>query len=400
MKYAKVDISDARLLVRSMGLLLNQAAVYGPVHNVTKSATARVYEEVRQLLECYHVLELTVKINLICVNGSSEEIDAAISTNLVRRFAQLDINGLLMVSPLPLREFEKAVKILAMPIALITQSAGVSRLFERENIKAVAVVRVDYKRVMDAAIADLEPEPDVQPTVETEKVDKPEPPPPVKTEKIPTAATTISAPTGVIDLSADLADDELSYADFGLKSSEEELNEHRRQRRAQSAHLAELLRKTAETLENNPAQDPQQELEMVISALEQVRLQLIELSHGSEKAISSLAREVDADKLTVAGLEADAIRRGFPLKLTREELLERYAELNQEIVQPLTVSTGVIEMLRKEQVGEISESQQELLKMAHESIDRVNQLVSYMHGVSGLPRTFSPDAELIGDSYN
>jgi hypothetical protein len=400
MKYARVDISDARLLVRSIGLLLNQAAVYGPVHNVTKSATARVYEEVRQLLERYHVLELTVKINLICVNGSNEEIDAAISTNLVRRFAQLDINGLLIVSPLPLREFEKAVKILAMPIALITQAEGVSRLFERENIKAVAVVRVDYKRVMDATATDLEPEPDLQPVIETEKVVKPEPPPPVKTGKIPAVDTTISAPTGVIDLSADLADDKLSYADFGLKSSQEELNEHRQQRHAQSARLAELLRKTAETLENNPAQDPQQELEMVISALERVRLQLIELSRGSEKAISSLAREVDADKLTVAGLEADAIRRGFPLKLTREELLERYAELNQEIVQPLTVSTGVIEMLRKEQIGEISESQQELLKMAHESIDRVNQLVSYMHGVSGLPSTFSPDANLIGDSYN
>lgn len=36
--------------------------------------------------------------------------------------------------------------------------------------------------------------------------------------------------------------------------------------------------------------------------------------------------------------------------------------------------------------------------MAHESIERVNELVTYMHGVSGLPDSYTPDMDLINDS--
>ena len=401
MKYPKIDINDARLVVRSLGLLLNQAAVYGPVHNVTKSATNRVFEELSVILKRYHVLELTVKSNLICVNGSSEEIDSSISSNLVRRFGQLDITGLLFTLPLTSREFERAVRVLSMPIALITEASGVRNLFERESIKSVAVVQVDYKRVEGNAINE-----DSLELINTKKstldIDDETTTPKLKIvdhRKTPAATSTITA-NNVIDLSEDLSDSGLDYSDFGLQAPEEKRAEERKERQRQSSLLADLLRQTAQALESNIVADPEDELQLVISALDRVRSQLLEMSRGSEKAISSLARDVDADKLTVAGLEAEAKRRGYLLNLTREELLERYAELNQEIIQPLTVSTGVIEMLRKEQVGAVSESQQELLKMAHESIERVNQLVGFMHGVSGLPSTFSPDANLIKDSYH
>ena len=390
MKYPKVDSDDARLLARSLGLLLNQAAVYGPVHNVTRSATARVYQELNRCLHKYAFLEFSVKSNLICINGSSEELDSALSANLVRRFAQLDISGLLFTLPMPQREFEKVVNILSMPIAQITESSGVGRLFEREAIQSASVVRVHYQRVKGESGEEDEislTAPNRGWTATDESVR-------------PSAMGTGGSPGMVFDLSEDIAEGDLFFSSAGLTSSGEARADELRRRKEQASRLAELLRATAESLEANTEENPKVELGRVAGALEQVRAQLMKMTRGSESAISSLAREVDADKLTVAGLEAEARRRGCPLKLTREELLERYAELNQEIIQPLTVSTGVIEMLRKEQAGEVSDCQHELLRMAHDSIERVNQLVEYMHAVSGLPENYSPDEGLINDSYS
>ncbi len=162
----------------------------------------------------------------------------------------------------------------------------------------------------------------------------------------------------------------------------------------QSAHLAELLRQTAASLERN-SENPKVELGRVVGALEKVRSSLLDMSHSSQRAISSFAREVDADKLTIAGVEADAMRRGLDLKLTRENIIERYAELQQEIMQPLTVSAGVIEMLSKHHAGDITAAQAELLKMATESLDRANELVEHMRSISGLPATLNPDRKIL-----
>lgn len=385
MKYCKVDSADARLLVRSMGLLLNQAAVYGPVHNVTKTATSRVYEEINENLERYGVLEFTVKSNLICVNGLSGDLDSSVSSNLVRRFAQLDINGLMFVNPLSAREFERSIKVLSLPIAMITEASGVQPLFLSEDIKSVRVVNVDYKRV-DAGEETLDSETGMVGigAAGSLELDIPD--------------------SGVFDISDDLVNfaPELSAYEVEKVDNRQEMQRReaeRKKRKAQSAKLADLLRKTAETLESNSVENPKVELGRVVGALEIVRSTLLDLSRGSQRAITTFAREVDEDKLTVAGLEEDARRRGLNLKLTRENLIERYAELNQEIIQPLTVSTGVIEMLRKNQAGEVSESQGELLKMAHESIDRVNQLVNYINAVTGLPKSYNPDISIIEDSY-
>ena len=384
MKYSKVDSADARLLVRSLGLLLNQAAVYGPVHNVTKTAISRVYQEFKENLERYGVLEFTLKSNLICVNSQSGDLDSSVSANLVRRFAQLDINGLMFVNPLPECEFERSVKVLALPIAMITEASGVQAMFLSEDIKSVQVVNVDYKRVDEGEQKDAEPEIGLDVVGDLGEADLPD--------------------SGIFDLSDDLVNFAPELSSYGSENIDDRKEMERREaerekRKAQSSKLAELLRKTAESLESNSVENPKVELGRVVGALETVRTTLLEMSSGSQRAITCFAREVDEDKLTVAGLEEDARRRGLNLNYTRENLIERYAELNQEIIQPLTVSTGVIEMLRKNQAGKVSEPQEELLKMAHESIERVNELVNYIHAVTGLPDSFNPDSSIIEDSY-
>ena len=191
---------------------------------------------------------------------------------------------------------------------------------------------------------------------------------------------------GVVDLSSALLDEGDSASDAGASGGGAAEERTRR-----SAELAGLLRETAALLERGS--------DLSEHKLNRIRAFLSEMASGSEREITSLASQVDDDRQTIASIESAAKRRGIGLKLTRAELIGRYAELNQEVLQPLTVSTGVIDMLRSGCVGQLSPQQQDLLKLASESVERVNQLVSYMNRISGLPNSYTPDAVVIGESY-
>jgi signal transduction histidine kinase len=86
-------------------------------------------------------------------------------------------------------------------------------------------------------------------------------------------------------------------------------------------------------------------------------------------------------------------------QLTREELLTHYSEFAQEIAQPLTVCTGVLELFNSGRAGDLPESQRELLKMAAESLTRVNTLVEHLSAISGVPTTLAPNAQLLEKIY-
>jgi hypothetical protein len=60
-----------------------------------------------------------------------------------------------------------------------------------------------------------------------------------------------------------------------------------------------------------------------------IRDVLAELVKDSERGISVLANQVDADRQTIASIESVARRRGIGIQLSRAELIQRYAKLNQ-----------------------------------------------------------------------
>ena len=59
----------------------------------------------------------------------------------------------------------------------------------------------------------------------------------------------------------------------------------------------------------------------------------------------------------------------------------------------------MIDLLYSGKGGPLTESQRDMLKMASDSVDRVNQLVIFMRRISGLPESYTPDLEIIEDSY-
>jgi DNA-binding XRE family transcriptional regulator len=107
-------------------------------------------------------------------------------------------------------------------------------------------------------------------------------------------------------------------------------------------------------LEHELDLDSDQQQQQILEAIARIREALAEVTRESERHIAALADQVDADRQTIASIESAARRRGLGIRLTRAELVERYAELNQEIIQPLTVSTGVIDMLGSGNAGPLT----------------------------------------------
>ncbi len=385
MAYEKIPGKEASLLVRALGLLVNQAGIYGPAHKVTQSAARRVFAELEELVRRHGPVEIALEERRVLVNGSLDGLDAASTRNLADRMALYKIGGLLFLPPADRDEFLACIALFGTPPAALAMRGGFEAALKQAGLRSVQAVAVAYRRVTDidgaANPATASPAGAGSSAPSAERPHEP-----------------VAAGPGVEDLAA------AWVRDFSMQNAmpEEPVSTQQvgsaRQNRARQ--LAALLRETAEMLEEGDGiLDGAQQQQRVLAAVTRIRDALSEATQESERHIAALADQLDADRQTIASIESAARRRGLGIRLTRAELVERYAELNQEIVQPLTVSTGVIDMLSSGKAGPLTSSQRDMLRLASESVERVNQLVAYMRRIAGLPASLTPDAAIITDSY-
>ncbi len=113
----------------------------------------------------------------------------------------------------------------------------------------------------------------------------------------------------------------------------------------------------------------------------------------------SLVEKVNADREQIAKLEQDARDSGAPIHLSREELLESLAEINQELVQPLTVSAALVELLSSGRLGDVDENQKKVFDLASESLQRLEVVMKYLQKLSGMPINLIPDQGLLREVY-
>jgi len=113
----------------------------------------------------------------------------------------------------------------------------------------------------------------------------------------------------------------------------------------------------------------------------------------------SLVEKVHADRMQIAKLEEAARESGAPIHLSREELLESLAEINQELAQPLTVSTALVELLSSGRLGEVDEKQRKVFDLASSSLQRLEMVVKYLQKLSGAPVKLSPNKTLLDEVY-
>lgn len=141
------------------------------------------------------------------------------------------------------------------------------------------------------------------------------------------------------------------------------------------------------------------ESETVAEALDKLRGSLDGLIHTMYEQTDSLVDKVNADRLQIAKLEAAARESGAPIHLSREELLESLAEINQELAQPLTVSSALVEMLSSGRMGDVDAKQQKVFDLAANSLQRLETVVKYLQRISGMPVNLIPDQDLLDEVY-
>jgi hypothetical protein len=381
MKLAKIPDEEAVALLRALGLLIGQAGIYGPNHNVTQNAARQTFPELQAAIERHGAIEITLREKKLIVNGGVLDVGGSSGRNLLDRMLLHKVEGVAFLPPPDLDEFLRCITLFGTPPTVLAAEGGFEEAMKRADLRSVQVVNVTYRRVSKERAA----------------AEKPEGEAPAK----PRAARRPSAAALRDTLDAAAVPDPVRDAE--VAAVEQTAREAGRQvalaRRQRAVAMAELLRRAASMLEQEDAIDDASRQKHIMGTVTEIRDMLARMSTDSESQIQSFAGRVHADRKTIADIESAARRRGIGLNLTRGELIEHYAELCQELAQPLTVSTGVIDLLTSGRAGPLNDSQTELLKMATESVERVGRLVSHLKRISGSPENLTPDERILREAY-
>ena len=389
MKLANLPSEDALSLLRSLGLLVGQAGIYGPAHNVTQQAARIAFPALEQMVTRQGAIEITLRDKQLLVNGSAMDVGGSSGKNLLDRMTLHKVEGIAFLPPANLDEFLQCVTLFGTPPAALAASGGFENAMKQAGLRSVQVVNVTYRRVArDAADAAAR-----TPPAATDRQRL------LLRQHRPGATM---AASGVLDL-APLTEDDTTLTNDVAGSAGAPAAHARHPsaaiRQQRTSALAGLLRQAATVLEQANAGDAENQHAVIEGTVSQIREMLTSMTTDSEHQIQTFAGQVNADRLAIADIESAARRRGVGLQLTRNDLITRYAEISQEIAQPLTVSTGVLDLLNSGRAGDLSESQRDLLKMAAESVERVNRLVAHLKQISGMPESLTPDASILKDAY-
>jgi hypothetical protein len=113
------------------------------------------------------------------------------------------------------------------------------------------------------------------------------------------------------------------------------------------------------------------------------------------KTLQQTALRAEAQMETLKRIVMIPAGRPDNADLSRRQLLILMAELGQELRQPLTVVTGAIDMLLGRFFGPISDEQKPILEMASESSRTLDDLISRMIRIAGMPTSLTPDEDVL-----
>jgi hypothetical protein len=160
-------------------------------------------------------------------------------------------------------------------------------------------------------------------------------------------------------------------------------------------HLAELLTKLGKGLEDgeNVGEDTTVGIFRILSSIDS---ELKKIVDRTERKILKMIEDIRADDILITEHDSE---HEPSLRLSRRKLLEMLAEIGQELCQPLTVINCAIETIRSERLGPVTQAQADLLQLGSESTQRLEGLINKLTELSGLPKTLSPDEQIIDQLY-
>lgn len=363
-------------LLRSLGMLLQQASMYGLHHNVAALALREAFSLFESTLAVYGTIELNKTEHALLVNGHPVDINDPIIHQIAQKISTNNLGGLVFKPTMDSEEFATFAKIFSGSVTMLNQLGGMKHAIENAALKTITTTETAYRQISL----------DSHDTRITE-----------------TSQKTQNRHTGVIDLSEALGEAEVETpfnATSNPSTHNSQIAKARQKRSSKVGQIATMLRATAAIIENEGMLPGELGQQQILASIERI-LKMVEASSSETRAqIAKLAGQVNADRQTIANIESAARKKGVGFNLTREELLEHYSEINQEMIQPITVSSGALELLLSGKGGSLTHSQKKLVKLALEGMQRANQLVEFTNRISGFPESHTPDHKLISDSYS
>lgn len=432
-------------LCKRLGLVLGNAAMYGMAHTVTANAQNAAYEMLVGLQDLYGEIEWVLLENGLLINGKPVDASRGSAQVLVDQLRRGGINNFAICPPLDRREFSAFLAILSAETTSPLVTDGVEAAVVKAGFKSILVDKAVYERVGSQSVRK-------EPVAGTEQPEPASRGPSrageTRTEKSRVfdlnseflsldvdagfAGADTSVPGGLDiaaqaahyleqrneimrqhrsmvdmvrrcaekpdsleDLRKQLLDSGLSLAEWRVLLAESGVDTGARHDDQTIARLLESVEELAAQRADSDTSSP-----AMTHALEMIGREVESLIQHTQGQAASLAQRVDADRSTVAELEKRARESGVGLQLSREELLGSLAEINQELVQPLTTSSAMLQMLSSSKMGDLSDGQRDVLKMATEGMDRLEKLIAYLQRISGFPIELAPDQALLSEVYN
>jgi hypothetical protein len=367
----KIPLDEALPLVRDFGLLVNQAAIYGVDHRIIQEQAVAFYNRLHTIAKAHERIEFSIKGDKLAVNGEAEGMDPMSTRNLKERMAIHKLPGIFFSAQLKQDDFLSFLGCLAKPPVRVQEMGGFEQVLKESNIKGVSLVHFVYERVDTATSKNGVP---------SKKGE----------EKQPPGRQQKSSPKRTYDILEEGGQEGSSSGNL----AKEVTRQAGRARQRVQMELDSLLNDVTQLVGHED--DPKDA--RMIEKLRSIRHTLRTSTETSKERITTFLGPLPEEK-TASDASRARENRVNVLDFRHSEYMSRFAELTQEIVQPLTITNSVIELLGKGQAGPLTETQMEFINLALESVDRVNQLIKYMHTLYGEPDSYIPDAGIIQETY-
>ncbi|MCK5849648.1 MAG: hypothetical protein KAH23_01940 [Kiritimatiellae bacterium] len=165
-------------------------------------------------------------------------------------------------------------------------------------------------------------------------------------------------------------------------------------------HLATLLDHLEDQISKVEGDDGGQTPEEVASALTEVNNEINGMMVGTQKKITDFVGEIMAEQEESTEGEQGDVAKKKSTTMTKRRMLQVLAEIVQELFQPLSVVNCTLDMIVSKALGDVADTQIDMLKLARESTEKIQMLIDALNKISGVPDSESPDAEMIKTFYD
>ncbi|MBN1268294.1 MAG: hypothetical protein JXB04_01795 [Kiritimatiellae bacterium] len=137
-------------LLRQMGQVINNAALYGPAHKITSRSMHDCFASLVQLLESWPRINLSIVEGDLLVEGKPAGLKNPFVNILAGKLSELEISGFSLLRGMSKEEFYNLMELLIT--AKPAEGAGFADAVTQRGLQHVHAERVKYARVTEGAV--------------------------------------------------------------------------------------------------------------------------------------------------------------------------------------------------------------------------------------------------------